>query len=215
MRKTVLTAVAGIGMAALSPAANASVTIVNGSFENGAVDPGGFFTPVASGDSTSIAGWTVGGSGVDYIGGYWQPEDGKRSIDLSGGAPGSISQLISGLTSGQVYDISFWLSGNPDGGSTTKVGTVSGGTAQSFSYTLSGTNSLSNMNWKEFHYVFTALGATALLTFSSGTGDAYGPALDNVSIAAVPEPATWGMMILGFGLAGGAMRRRSRKLATA
>jgi hypothetical protein len=32
--------------------------------------------------------------------------------------------------------------------------------------------------------------------------------IDNVSIAAVPETATWGMMILGFAAAGGAMRRR-------
>jgi len=29
----------------------------------------------------------------------------------------------------------------------------------------------------------------------------------------VPEPATWGMMILGFAIAGGAMRRRSTKVA--
>jgi hypothetical protein len=29
------------------------------------------------------------------------------------------------------------------------------------------------------------------------------------SIAAVPEPATWGMMIFGFGLAGAALRRRA------
>ncbi|MBY0520051.1 MAG: PEPxxWA-CTERM sorting domain-containing protein, partial [Sphingomonas sp.] len=34
---------------------------------------------------------------------------------------------------------------------------------------------------------------------------------------AVPEPATWAMMIGGFGIVGGAMRRRSAKptLATA
>ena len=31
--------------------------------------------------------------------------------------------------------------------------------------------------------------------------------------AAVPEPATWAMMIAGFGLVGGAMRRRSTKIA--
>ena len=36
----------------------------------------------------------------------------------------------------------------------------------------------------------------------------------NLSTVAVPEPATWGMMILGFGLAGGALRR-SRTLAVA
>jgi hypothetical protein len=32
--------------------------------------------------------------------------------------------------------------------------------------------------------------------------------LDNVSISAVPEPATWAMMLLGIGLIGGAMRSR-------
>ncbi|OYW46575.1 MAG: hypothetical protein B7Z08_12095 [Sphingomonadales bacterium 32-68-7] len=30
-------------------------------------------------------------------------------------------------------------------------------------------------------------------------------------VSAVPEPATWAMMIMGFGLLGGAMRRQSRK----
>ncbi len=34
--------------------------------------------------------------------------------------------------------------------------------------------------------------------------------LDNVRIAAVPEPATWAMMIFGFGMVGGAMRRRQK-----
>ncbi len=34
-----------------------------------------------------------------------------------------------------------------------------------------------------------------------------------VTLAAVPEPATWGMMIAGFGLADGALR--SRRKATA
>ena len=36
--------------------------------------------------------------------------------------------------------------------------------------------------------------------------------IDNLSLAvgAVPEPATWAMMIAGFGLAGVAVRRRSR-----
>lgn len=31
--------------------------------------------------------------------------------------------------------------------------------------------------------------------------------------AAVPEPATWGLMILGFGLVGGALRRRRQKVS--
>jgi hypothetical protein len=37
--------------------------------------------------------------------------------------------------------------------------------------------------------------------------------LDDVSIAAVPEPSTWGMMILGFGGVG-FMTYGQRKIAT-
>ncbi|MEP2102427.1 MAG: NF038122 family metalloprotease [Parasphingorhabdus sp.] len=33
---------------------------------------------------------------------------------------------------------------------------------------------------------------------------------NNINVAAVPEPATWGMMILGFGMVGGALRRRRK-----
>jgi hypothetical protein len=33
--------------------------------------------------------------------------------------------------------------------------------------------------------------------------------------AAVPEPATWALMILGFGMAGGAVRSRRRDLPQA
>jgi outer membrane lipase/esterase len=34
-------------------------------------------------------------------------------------------------------------------------------------------------------------------------------------ISAVPEPATWGMMVAGFAMAGAAIRRRERKVALA
>lgn len=33
--------------------------------------------------------------------------------------------------------------------------------------------------------------------------------------AAVPEPSTWAMMIVGFGMAGAAMRRRCGQTVTA
>ncbi len=44
------------------------------------------------------------------------------------------------------------------------------------------------------------------------SGDNQGPIIDNISlsIGAVPEPGTWAMMILGFGLIGGALRTRKR-----
>ena len=38
---------------------------------------------------------------------------------------------------------------------------------------------------------------------------------DGAQVVAVPEPATWGMMLLGFGLVGGAMRRHVTKISYA
>jgi hypothetical protein len=41
--------------------------------------------------------------------------------------------------------------------------------------------------------------------------NANGTGIDNVALGAVPEPATWAMMIGGFGMVGGAMRSARRK----
>ena len=37
--------------------------------------------------------------------------------------------------------------------------------------------------------------------------------VDNLSVAGVPEPASWAMMLAGFGMIGGALRRRSSAVA--
>jgi hypothetical protein len=53
--------------------------------------------------------------------------------------------------------------------------------------------------------------------FRSFSSDGVGPLLDNVGLAvvggSVPEPASWALMILGFGGAGAALRRRRTLLA--
>lgn len=51
---------------------------------------------------------------------------------------------------------------------------------------------------------FTAEGGTDQFFDMSGTNFA----VDSLGIAAVPEPATWAMMVLGFAMAGAAIRRR-------
>lgn len=49
------------------------------------------------------------------------------------------------------------------------------------------------------------------LRFKS-TGNAF--EFDNIAIASVPEPTTWAMLLLGFGIAGMSMRARSRRVTT-
>ena len=63
---------------------------------------------------------------------------------------------------------------------------------------------------------------TVMLGSFSNASGVYGAEYDNVhldatalGVSAVPEPATWAMMITGFGLAGGALRRRRHAAALA
>lgn len=61
--------------------------------------------------------------------------------------------------------------------------------------------------------VFSAGGTnTLILSGISGGSSSYSGTV-NYSVSAVPEPATWAMMIGGFGIAGVAMRRRARRVA--
>ncbi|MBC7521155.1 MAG: choice-of-anchor C family protein [Sandarakinorhabdus sp.] len=208
---SILTAMLAAGLIASSAGA---ATIVNGSFELG-TDPGSGFSTEGAG-STAITGWTVGGFGVDYIGGYWQAADGVRSVDLSALSAGSISQSIATVI-GQTYTVGFDLSGNPDGGIGNKiaVSTISGSLPIISVYNVGAANSRSNMDWQHFTYSFTAFSALSSLTFASAEYSPFGPAIDNISIdggggigSDVPEPASWAMMIAGFGLVGLSARRR-------
>lgn len=80
--------------------------------------------------------------------------------------------------------------------------------------TPTGTPGISNTAW-----LFTILSGTGRFTGASGTFEGAGQAdartrPTHVSITftpAVPEPASWGLMILGFGAIGLVVRRRRRQ----
>ena len=68
-----------------------------------------------------------------------------------------------------------------------------------------------------FAFDFTqslAAGGTALFTVGNNGAYAFDTTGLTLSVSAVPEPATWGLMILGFGAVGGAMRRRRAATTT-
>jgi PEP-CTERM motif len=55
----------------------------------------------------------------------------------------------------------------------------------------------------------TGNGALELFYWDSNSGDNFGE-ISVTALAGIPEPATWAFMIMGFGLAGGALRQATR-----
>jgi choice-of-anchor C domain-containing protein len=165
-------------------------------------------------------GWSIGGGGIDYIGSYWAPAGGTHSIDLNALTAGSIFQTISTVV-GQAYEVSFDLAGNPDSAPVVKLAIADATGLPGAAYLFDTTGKTkTNMGWTQLTYDFTADSTSTTLTFSNsnqtGFKTPYGAALDNISISAVPEPATWAVMLIGFGGLGAAMRsRRSRRAVVA
>lgn len=89
-------------------------------------------------------------------------------------------------------------------------------------YSTSGTGTRDINGWTKLSYTLAPGAALSSTTFRflqpTNSGSSYDHwAIDNFFVSnsvAVPEPATWAMMIAGIGMVGFAMRRRQRKATT-
>ena len=188
------------------------------------VQNGGFESPAITGNATlsgcpAAFAWCIGQGNIDLIESFWQPGEGRQSIDLNGTTTGSIFQDLA-TTPGQFYDISFLFSGNPEGSPSKTMEIVWDGVSLgTYQWVVGPPQSLSNMLWSPvFIRDNLATAASTRLEFRSTTTSpcgpadepACGPALDVVGVALVatiPEPAT--LALVGGGLlALGAARRR-------
>ncbi|NIJ06950.1 hypothetical protein FHS31_000532 [Sphingomonas vulcanisoli] len=179
------------------------------------IPDGSFETPATSSFvyNPTVTGVTFNaGSGVQHNGSAWafaDAPDGTQTafIQSTSSYIGQIDFALTGLTVGQVYQIVFAGAARP-GGYSDNPFTVSVGGSQIGSYDITSTI------WSTYTTpTFRANSTTGTLTFvgSASSGDA-DVGIDNVRIttAPVPEPATWAMMIGGFGLVGTALRRSRR-----
>ena len=199
LSKTLLT---GAVLAALSPFTMAA-SFTNGGFESSTFS-GSFATYWAG--SLDLTGWTIEEGSVDLINNYWQPSSGDYSLDLSGNGDGVISQAFDTVV-GTTYTVSFDMAGNPD--DSDKVKTVQVGLSQQPLYTFNTTGrTRTDMGWVTQSFTFTAVATSSTLHFASVQDSAYGVALDNISVTAVPEPETYAMRLAGLGLIGTLARRR-------
>ncbi len=183
--------------------------ISNGSFETG-IDPGTGGVQIDSVDSTSLPGWTVDTGNIDLVPSTrWVPADGNRCIDLSGYVGGSIEQVVAGFTPGTQYRLTFFLAGNPESDPFPKDLRVFFGPATQ-DYSFPGMYSQSNLGWVTRTLDVTANSSSMTVRFLSLDPGWAGPALDNISVAAVPEPTT-----LSFGLLTASALLARRRIAKA
>lgn len=192
MKKLLLTAVAAAG---LSTGASAT-TIINENFQSGY----GVFQPsgnvsLATGANYQPCCGTTGNTTNQFV-----------AFGSGNQASGSIMSTSFNTSAGKTYTLTFDYGALGRG--TDPLFVTAGGTT--FSVSPTANNNL-DTTFKPFTYSFAGTGGPSELRFQSGGVNDADAILDNVRlVATVPEPATWAMMILGFGIVGTGLRRRPR-----
>lgn len=156
-----------------------------------------------------IYAWYVEPSSVDVVGSYWQAASGLQSVDLSGTHPGAIRQQLS-TSAGQRYTLSFACAGNPEFVSIKTMEVWWGGVKlDTLQFDTTG-HSFANMGWVYHSYTVTGSGSDTLRFASVSADNCFGPALDDISVTAVPEPSCLLVTLGGMGVLAPMLRRRAK-----
>lgn len=182
-----------------SPFVHAQNLVTNGSFELDT--PNVDYWKITN----NLIGWT-GSPDIELRNNYsGTAQDGVNFIELDTFANSSMSQVIHATG---LVQLTFWYSARPN--------VVAGSNDLSFSLgNLSGTvlQGVAGSNaheWTKYSGI-ADLGnsGSATLTFSAlGVSDEYGGSIDNVSVTAVPEPASSVLLLAGLGLLVAASKAR-------
>ena len=200
--KQIIAAAAFLAGATVSQASYAA-TVLTDTFDASVPDQlnwtgDGVFSSTSPPGSVDLIG--VGGS-FDFIPGH------GSYIDLDGSTGSGnnpAGQLTSAASFGAgTYNLTFDLAGNQRGqvAQTTQI-TLGADLVDAILLA-------SGAGFTTYSFTFTTAGGNLHFT-ELGPSDQQGNLLDNVVLTAVPEPATWAMMILGFmGVGFMAYRRKS------
>jgi hypothetical protein len=218
--RTLAAASAAFGLLAAASGANAAVSI-------SLVEEGNLFGPLAGGQGSIIYDFdAIADPNVSYTGDVLQgPQQNNTTAsppyggDVNGdttkyaSVQGGDTGTFSALPGFYLSTFSFYL-GSPDTFNTLTFNFLGGG-SQTFNgkYIWGGTppgDGNRNMGFRVY-YDFGGAKVTSV-TFGS-TNDAF--EFDGIggNVAAIPEPGTWALMIMGFGGAGAMLRRRKAALA--
>ena len=179
--------VSALLLASLSVPAQAANVLTNAGFESGSLTP-----------------WTAN-NGTPVVTSA-QAHSGTYSVAELGGD--EVKQTFSAIATSNISEVSLWAL--RDGGPFDAYEFFySDSTSASFVL-----NALGASGWNQYNLTSNLAAGKSLIGFGI-FGTSPGPTyLDDFLIstgAAVPEPSTWAMMLLGFGAIGFAMRRSRRR----
>ena len=188
------------GLACVVAAPASAAVVFSSTFENVPGGPGpGTFVILPAAD-----GWT-GSPNIELqnnVAGAPAPNGGAVFVELDTFSNSAMTRAIGAGT----YLLDFLYSPRPgvaQGSNGIEVllnGTALGSIAQ---------QGVGSTVWSQIFYgPFTATAGSTLTFRAIGTSDGLGGYVDNITLAtAVPEPTAWALLILGFGVVGGALRR--------
>jgi hypothetical protein len=209
LRTAVLAGIVAFGAPAM---ALTNIAVTNASFET--LPPGGLPSGCGAGCSFSagsIPGWlTIGGTGQFQPGtaGFYNYVPDGLTVAYSNG--GTIAQTVSvTAAAGATYTLTGAFGRRTD---TINPGSISlfVGANQVVATGISPTPG----DWSIYTASYTATLAdvgSAITIVLSSPGSQGG--FDNIILTAVPEPASWAMLLVGFGMVGVAARRRKATVA--
>lgn len=196
----------------------ASTTILaQSSFQNGSFDlpglPGGSAGGIPSPGSTYLPGWlsVLGYNGTFSEGIEYSPNRGQDPggycIELGFyDSINAIQQTFETLPN-QQYLVSFWLATDPWNGPPARLRVAANGFSTDYQ-APPGSGNESALGWQQQSFSFMSdASRSTTLWFGNLIGT---PAIDTISVTAVPEPSAWSVFLTGatiWGIVGPGRRR--------